>query len=124
MIASSVDDSLQLTTHRCRGAVSVSEISEVIEKFYKGHPTLHVLWDLSEADVSSIRSGEIEALARGVISSSHSRNGGKNAIVSPNDISFGLSRVYQSFAEMKDQMTTTKVFRSEKEALEWLKSGS
>jgi hypothetical protein len=122
MIQSTTDPSLKLTIHRCTGQVAISEIAEVIQKFYESTPPLNVLWDLSHADVSAIRSGEIEALARAVGQSSHSREGGKNAILSPNDVSFGLSRIYQSFAEMKLQMTRTRVFRNEEEALEWIRS--
>ncbi len=123
MIQSSVDLSLNLTIHRCKGPVTAADIGDVIKKFYNtGQPTLHVLWDLSEADVSSIKTPDIEILVHGVVRNAHSREGGRNAIVSPNDVSFGLSRVYQSFAEMKDQMTSTRVFRTEAEALDWLKS--
>lgn len=124
MIQSTSEPSLQLTVHRCIGTVAISEIADVIQKFYSSTPTLHVMWDFSHADVSAIRSGEIEALARVVTQNLHSREGGKNAILSPHDISFGLSRVYQSFAEMKSQMTETKVFRSEAEARVWLTSSN
>ncbi len=124
MIKSSLEPSLQMTVHRCVGPVAISEITEVIRKFYESTPTLHVLWDFSHADVSAIKSGEIEALAHVVAQNLHSREGGKNVIISPNDVSFGLSRVYQSFAEMKFQMTETRVFRSEAEAREWLKSSA
>lgn len=124
MIQTSLEPSLQMTVHRCTGAVAISEITEVIRKFYESAPTLHVLWDFSHADVSAIKSGEIEALASIVGRNSHSREGGKNVIISPNDVSFGLSRVYQSFAEMRSQMTETRVFRSEAEAREWLVSSA
>ena len=122
MIQSTTEPSLRLTVHRCIGAVAISEIADVIQKFYKSGPTLNVMWDFTHADVSAIRSGEIEALVRVVSQNLHSREGGKNAILSPHDVSFGLSRVYQSFAEMKSQMTQTRVFRAEDEAREWLSS--
>jgi len=122
MIQTKRDQSLDLTIHRCTGPVTIGEIAEIIQNFYRSTPTLNVLWDFSHADVSAIRSGEIEALAKAVAQSSHSREGGKNAILSPNDVSFGLSRIYQSFAEMKVQMTQTRVFRDEAEALEWIRT--
>lgn len=124
MIQTSLEPGLQMTVHRCAGPVAVSEITEVIRKFYDAGPTLHVLWDFTHADVSAIKSGELEALARVVAKNLHSREGGKNIIISPNDVSFGLGRIYQSFAEMKTQMTETRVFRSETEAREWLASSA
>ena len=124
MIKTEVDESLRLTCQRCKGKIIVAEIAEVIQKFYKAGPTLHVLWDLSEADLSSVKSAEIEGLVRIVMLSVHSRAGGRNAIVSPTDISFGLSRVYQSFAEAKDQMTQTRVFRTEDEARQWIREAA
>lgn len=122
MITTMVDKSLKLTTHRCQGKVAAAEIEKVIGDFYQREPTLHVLWDFSAADLSRVTIGEIEQLAKAVNTIAHSRLGGKSAIVSPQDISFGLSRVYQAFAETGGSSTAeTRVFRSEQEALEWMK---
>jgi len=122
MITTTVDLSMQLTIHRCQGKVAVTDIEKIIVAFYDKEPTLNVLWDFSEADLSKVTIGEIEQLAKTVNAVSHSRTSGKSAIISPHDISFGLSRVYQAFAESGDVKSTTKVFRNEQEALDWLKS--
>ena len=124
MITTTVDKSLKLTIHRCRGKVTVAEIQSIIEEFYKQGTTLNVFWDLSEADLSRVTIAEIEQLAKAVNAVAHSRTGGKTAIISPVDISFGLSRVYQAFSEMGKSETEIRVFRGEDEALEWLKGSS
>ena len=122
MITTTVNTSMQLTVHRCQGRVAVTDIEKIIVGFYDQEPTLNVLWDFSEADLSKVTIGEIEQLAKTVNAVSHSRSSGKSAIISPQDISFGLSRVYQAFAESGEAKSETKVFRNEQEALDWLKS--
>lgn len=120
MITTIRDEARDLTAHLCEGRVAIEEIAETIRKFYSGVPTRHVLWDLTEADVSDIHSSQIESLADLVKSIAHSRSGGKTALVAASDLSFGLSRVYQALAEITDQASELQVFRSVEEARAWI----
>ena len=62
MITTTVNASMQLTIHRCQGKVTVADIEKIIVDFYEKEPTLNVLWDFSEADLSKVTIGEIEQL--------------------------------------------------------------
>ena len=44
----------------------------------------------------------------------------KVAVIAPDDLSFGLSRVYEVYRE-KDEIEL-KVFRTEQKGIEWLKT--
>ena len=113
---------MQATIYRVQGRIAAADIEKTIVAFYDKVPTLNVVWDFSEADLSKVTIGEIEQLAKTVNAVAHSRTTGKSAIISPHDISFGLSRVYQAFADAGEAKSITKVFRDEQEALDWLKS--
>ncbi len=109
-----------LSIYTCRGQISVDEIKKKVKSFYEGTPSRNVIWDFTEADLSSITADEIRALASGVERLAHSREGGKTAIVAPEDISYGFGRMYQIFAEIYAQIADIKVFRSKLEAERWL----
>ena len=119
MILSTEDMKRNLTIYTCRGQISVDEIKKKVKSFYEGTPSRNVIWDFTEADLSSITADEIRALANGVKKLAHSREGGKTAIVAPEDISYGFGRMYQIFAEIYAQIADIQVFRSRSEAEHW-----
>ena len=120
MILSTADSKRNLTIYTCRGQISVDEIKKKVKSFYEDAPSQNVIWDFTEADLSSITADEIRALASGVKKLAHSREGGKTAIVAPEDISYGFGRMYQIFAEIYAQIADIQVFRSRSEAERWL----
>jgi hypothetical protein len=54
------------------------------------------------------------------ITQSEKLAGMRTAIVATTDLLYGFSRMYQSLAEVKDSPLTVEVFRTEREAREWL----
>lgn len=122
MIRTKFDKSSNLTVEICIGKIDIVEVSEKIKEFYESGPTMNVLWDLSEADTSGIETGDVKAIADLTVSQAHSRKGGKTAIVSPKAIAFGLSRMFQSFAEMAEHQAQVQIFRSLDEAKRWIES--
>ncbi len=120
MISSTEDIKRNLTIYTCKGQISVDEIGKKVKSFYEGTPSRNVIWDFTEADLSSITADEISALASGVKRLAHSREGGKTAIMAPEDISYGFGRMYQIFAEIYAQIADIGVFRSKLEAERWL----
>jgi hypothetical protein len=76
-------------------------------------------------DLSGIEevAGPANALEQNIrIDRQHSEKlaGLRTAIVAPTDLLYGFARVYQSLAEVQDAPATIEVFRTEKEAREWL----
>ena len=110
----------ELTEFICSGDLSVDEIRDAIESFYSDKPTRNVLWDFTDANVSSIRAQDVRGTAIFTREKAHSRTGGKTALVGTGDASFGIGRMYQSFAELARQETEIQIFRSREEAMVWI----
>jgi hypothetical protein len=120
LIRFTTDTSIDLSIFSCTGQLSADEIMKTVKSIYEGMPSRNIIWDLAESDVSSITADEVRELARGVKKLAHSREGGKTAIVSPKDISYGIGRMYQIFAEIYSQSAQIEVFRSKLEAERWV----
>jgi len=120
LIRFTTDTSRDLSIYTCTGELSADEIMKTVKSIYEGTPSRNIIWDLAESDVSSIKADEVRELARGVKRLAHSREGGKTAIVSPKDISYGIGRMYQIFAEIYVQSSQIEVFRSKLEAERWI----
>ena len=121
MITSHRDNRADLTVHVCRGKISLGEIIDEIKSFYDKEPTQNNLWDLTEADISELSSSEIKAIANFAKGYNPSRVGGKTAFVSPQDVAFGLSRMYGTFADLAEQEVDLMVFRSLEDAMKWIR---
>jgi len=83
-------------------------------------PGVRELVDLS--GIEDIQ-GDQKALETNIrIDSYHSEKlaGMRTAIVASTDLLYGFSRMYQSLVEVRDAPATVEVFRTEKEAREWL----
>jgi hypothetical protein len=120
LIRSTVDIQKNLTVFTCKGKISADEIMKTIKSFYGSTPSRNIIWDSTEADLSSLKGDEIRSLANYVKWIAHSREGGKSAIVSPKNASYGVVRMYQSYAEIYAQISNVEVFRSRLEADRWV----
>lgn len=78
------------------------------------------LVDLSEADVSNVTADGLVSLAM-TLADLFERDGielYKTAVYSPEDLPFGLSRLYEAYTA--DSPESVQVFRDRDEALSWL----
>ena len=123
MIHSHRDEALDLTTFVCEGTMTLEEISGRLRAFYERHPTLNVLWDLGQADLSALRTSDVRTLALSLARQAHVRSGGRTAVVASADLAYGLSRVYQISREIEQNPVDLEVFRTVDEARNWLLGG-
>ncbi len=79
---------------------------------------MHRLWDLSEADLSTIDNASLESLAKMSMDYSPTFDRTKVAVVAPQDLEFGMMRVYERISERKDYIFSP--FRALEEAEKWL----
>lgn len=121
MIHSEVDKKLDLTINNCVDEISLKDIEDKIDQFYNGEPTLHVLWDFTQAILPSMSTEQVEILSYQVTEKGHSRDGGKTAIVASQDLVFGLGRMFGSLSSSKNHIAEVRVFRSSEEAIAWIK---
>ena len=123
-ITSKIDPSRQLSTFIATGTISSNEIVERVESFYKKQLSNNVLWDFRYADLEVLLvSDELENIVTSITKLNWKlQRAGKTAIVASTDLWFSLSRMYATFAEIKNLSDIIQVFRFMDEAIKWLGS--
>lgn len=116
------DKGQDLTVHVVTGPVSEAEMYDALTKLYKQEPTMHLLWDMSKAEVGHVTTDTLRRFVRKAAQMGERRQGGRTAIIAPQDLQYGLARMSEFFAEMESAPYNLRVFRSKEEALQWLKS--
>jgi len=114
------DGERDLTVFTAEGVILADDVVQAVDNFYRGKVTLHVLWDFSSADVSQITGTDIERIVQLSVLHGEIRMGGKTAVVATEDLTFGLSRVYEMIKETEHLPFQTSVFRSVDEAYAWV----
>ncbi len=102
------------------GAIGVDQLREVIRSLSSDdlETTPHArLWDLRGADLSALRSLDIEDFAE--LSRSQGTLRRRIAVVVTTDLQYGLTRMYESF-HGETPHAAIAVFRDEAEARAWL----
>ena len=118
------DEHRNLTLHDVTGPVSEEEMYDALENFYKREPTALLLWDMSQADVSHVTADILKRfVSKSVELEMRCQGGRRIAVVASKDVQYGLARMSEVFAELESAPYSISVFRSHKEALEWLYSG-
>ena len=120
MLEEFVDEENQLTEHIFTGVILGKDVIEAVKALYAAGPTLNHLWDLTEADMSAVKSEDLQQIALIAKQYSSSDRAGRTAIVSNSDLGYGLGRMYSSFADLSGHSAEVRSFRSRKEAEEWI----
>ena len=120
MIETTVDKQHDLTLHKCSGTVTEEELTNTIYSLYDGTPTLNIIWDCSDASVDGISSSFIRRIAKVLGEIGSSRKGGKSAVIAPDNLIFGLARMFQIMSDTDDFPFKINVFRHFREACKWL----
>jgi hypothetical protein len=103
------------------GEVTSGEVVGALEQFLKGGVTRDLLWDFRGAKLSAIHRDDIERIIAVAKAGAHLRPDGRTALVVGDLLSFGISRMYELLAELKDHPIRHHVFRDVEEALAWLR---
>mgnify|MGYP006299911201 CR=1 FL=1 len=106
-----------------KGVVTDAELLRSFVAFYKSHqwtPGMNELTDLSEGDGSQLTTDGLIKLATATkeIFQKKGVKHTKTAVYAPQDLSFGLSRMYE--AMIYDSPEDFRVFRNIDEAKKWL----
>ncbi len=120
MIETHRDRKLNLTTFECSGTPTVTEVEHELGGFYGGTPTLHTIWDYTNADLSALTSDEINRLAGFLKDRSHSRAGGRSALVFSMTQLLDLNDRLPSLAELTIEQATIKIFDGLDKARAWI----
>ncbi len=120
MIQPHFDDKLNLTTFVCTGPVKAADIEEQVKILYQGKPSLHAMWDFTDGDVSVLSPADVSGIARLVKTASHSRSGGRTALVFPTTMLTEMASLLESISEIEVPDAKIKIFNDLDAALAWI----
>lgn len=119
-IETTYDSSRDLTIVKAMGMMTSIDFMDWTATYYSGKTTLLVLWDLTEANLSEINTGNLRDDATLTKNHADKRKGGKTAFVSADTLSYGLCRMLEAFYDLAKVPFEVEVFRSLDEAMGWL----
>ena len=120
MIEKINDPERQLTVFNCSGELTRTELYNAIISFLKETPTQYELWDFTNARFPTVSKEDLRDSAFLGRKYGSNKRGGKNAIVAPENLEYGLSRMFKMMAEIVEVPFEVRVFRSLDEATLWL----
>jgi len=123
-ISTVVDGKLAIRRHIVRGAFDFTELKSYLGEIYGSpdlDPSMNVLWDLREADFSTVSRDEVQSVMEFVSKTWGTEGRSKAALVVKNDLDYGFSRMYQM---MMEGATSSKVevFRDLDAAETWIRT--
>lgn len=111
---------LNLTTFVCSGTPTPREVEACLTTFYGDTPTLHTVWDYTGCDLSALTADAISQLGQFLKHTSHSRAGGRSALVFSMDQLTHLNDRLPSLAELTIEHATIKIFSDLGKARAWV----
>jgi len=121
-ITSKIDTEKDLTIFTAKGNSSFEEFMAVAKSFYAGEPTRNVLWNIDQTSVWDLSGEDILNLSQYAPRINKSKFGAKTAFVAPDDLSSALSKLFVRLGQSKKLKIDIKIFKSEAEALVWIKA--
>jgi len=117
-----IEQPQQLTIITGTGELSYDEVLNTIRSFYAESPTLNVLCDLRQASAERISSSQVNQIAELIQKLKRVRKGGRTAIVSSRDVTFGVARMLEALINIPndDFAYELRVFRKINDANRWL----
>ena len=120
MIEVKHDPEMQLTTFTCTGTPTPEEVEAQLVDFYKDTPSLFTIWDYTSSDLSELTAGKIRELAGVLKKTSHSREGGRSALVFSMAQLMVINDRLPSLAELEIEKASIKIFSEMEKALAWI----
>jgi len=105
-----------------KGVIDINELVKYLEDIYSSadfDTNIDVFWDLRLADFSSVTVEEIHSFMSFVGEHWGKEGKAKAAIVAPDDLGFGLSRMYEMLMD-SETSSDIRVFRDFDQAKEWI----
>ena len=112
-----------LTIHTVSGLASEEDMYRALAGDGNRETTAFVLWDMSRAEVAHVTSDILRRFIRKATELGEARQGGRTAVVAPEDLQFGLARMSEVFSEEESSPFGFRAFRTRAEALLWLQTG-
>jgi len=109
-----------LIANTVTGEVELDTLAEFVERHIGEWADSPVLWDLSGVNLEQVSSAKLQAFTVAMATVADKRAGGRTAIYAPEDLQFGMMRVFEVFAENVAIPIDFCVFKTLEEARSWL----
>ncbi len=111
---------VDLTIHEATEKTNTHDIISLLQAFYHSRVTTYLIWDLNKGGNPELSESDIKKIIGISIEYGSRRKNGKTAIVTDNDLYYGLSRMYEMYSEMEiGTLLQVRVFRNFKQATAW-----
>ncbi len=119
-ISAKYDLAKDLTIVTAKGVITADDLLDWGNNYYEGQITSLILWDVTNADLSSLQADQLREIAENMSRISEVRKGGKTAFVYDKPLEYGIGRMFQAYSEMEDMPFEVQSFQSFDEAKAWL----
>lgn len=114
------DQNLSIFT--IEGRACKDEMLKVITGLKSNQVTRDIIWDASNGTVEDIEANDLQRITEFLKKGHGMRPGGRTALVGPDDLNFGIGRMFQAFANAEKLTVEYKTFRNMQDAMSWLNS--
>ncbi len=119
-ISAKYDRAKDLTIVTAKGVITADDLLDWGNNYYEGQITSLILWDVTNADLSSLQADQLREIAENMSRISEVRKGGKTAFVYDKPLEYGIGRMFQAYSEIEDMPFEVQSFQSFDEAKAWL----
>lgn len=121
-VITEIDHDNLIRISRLVGKIDYKELIASLKELYSdpGFAELpYSIWDLNEADLSSITADQVSSLVSFVKDNWGIEGNKKSAFVAGQDLAFGLARMYEQPLSLNTP-SAVQIFHTMDEAMEWL----
>ena len=121
-MAIAIERSEDFITLTLTDKITADDLYRGVDALYESDPPAKVLWDLTDAEVLDVPDGtnQLRSFSSYAAEKGKSRKGSKVAVISREDVQFGMARMTAAFAELNEAAYDMKIFRDQPTALAWL----
>jgi hypothetical protein len=123
LITKSFEEEKDLTVFSVVREVNAEQLLAEILGFLTGEPTQLVLWDITAGSLVRITARDLRMIAQKATKHADRRKGGRTAIACSTEVDFGMSRMFQAFAELLQAPVEFNVSKDIRDAKQWLALG-
>lgn len=119
-ITTQINKPKELTTFTVTGVLAFVEVLKVVDTFYYGNPTTHVLWNLLGTTDVHLTPEQMERIAVYQPRFEGRRDPGKTAFVAQEDSLLGLLRRFEMESGARNAPFSIRIFQNLDEAYQWI----
>lgn len=122
-ITSNIIPEKELSIFSIEGSASRDELLDIVSGIKPEQRTRHIIWDATAGTVETIGKDDLRSIASFLKAGHGMRAGGKTALVGPEDLDYGIGRMFQAYAILENLAVEYRLFRTLDDAMDWIEEG-